>query len=196
MKDIYPMWKMCYVFRLRELSRDADHSREKLLTEGLSGEDLEDAIVLESSKGKSYGITLADAIGSYVFHYNPSLRNNDGKDTVSVRKVRKENPAALDEAIRALRDSIGAGFVRIEDDRVFLESGRTFAAPKYWSFRGKLWNIPLLNMYLEKLGPTKSVLIAIFGSSAVVLGTKWVVLSFVPLLAAQISALIQFILNK
>ena len=165
MKDIYPMWKMCYVFREREMSRNTDHIIDELRPEELSGIALENRIILERAKGKDYGTTRNDLIGAYTHKYNVNLRRDENK--VSVDKVRQENPGVVNEAHGALNNCISLKFFTERNGKVFLSaSGRMLASEPCWSLpcsdnKENRWNMRLIIEYIKAIGPFWGVIVSV-----------------------------------
>ena len=167
MEDIYPIWKMCDTFRDRELSRNTDPIREKLKLEGFSGANLENRVIVGRVENKSdNGHAKSELIWAYIHRHYIKLRAGDAVD---VDKVRRENPAVVDEAERALRNCIGLKFFTKRGSLIYLEpSGRMLASKPRWKNpfscnKKQEWNFQLVFLYIKAFWPIWGLFLLLVG---------------------------------
>lgn len=148
---------MCFVFRDREASRHSTDIKNELRSQGFSGDDLENRVIFRRSEGEDYGLTRKELIGAYTHKYFPKLRRD--RDRIDVNKVRKMNPAAVDEAEEALKNCIDLKCFKEKNDLVFLnESGRLLVGKPRWHkpfslVEEEYWNLQLIFEYIKALAP-------------------------------------------
>ena len=181
MKDIYPMWRLCYLFRLNETSWMKDKYKEDFLKDNPNAtkEKIGIAILEGLLSGVNPGKEKKEVLKSYLHHSNEKRRIGNSGQAILLDIF--DDPTAfplVEYAVSILNSCIDREYIRQnekETNIIYLtEKGRTFVSKPYFKtflfFWKKTWNIQLLNEWITTFGELRTILISI---GATVIALNW-----------------------